>query len=285
MLDEMRLQEFLTGAAARLKPLTDDPALEARVLASHVTHHPSSWLLAHPDFYLSTEQAAALEALLLRRLDREPLPYVIGHWEFFGLDFDLTPQVLIPRPETELLVEAAIAWAQAHNPGRVIDVGTGSGCIAVTLAFHCPGLAVTATDISPQALAVARRNAAKHGVAERVALVECDLFPAGDAPSLTFDLIASNPPYIPTGTMKKTAVYGREPTLALDGGADGMTVLSRLLEGATGRLSPGGLLLVEFESGLRAAVQAEARKTFPLAEIEIRRDLLGLDRLLVLKNC
>jgi len=274
----------LNEAATRLGAMTDDPVLEARVLAAQVTHRPASWLLAHPESDLSPEQSAALETLLQRRLEGEPLPYVIGHWEFFGLDFDLTPDVLIPRPETELLVETAIAWAQIHNPLHAIDVGTGSGCVAVTLAFHCPGLAVSATDISAPALAVARRNAEKHGVAERLSLVQCDLFPAGDAPSNTFDLIVSNPPYIPTEIMKKTTVYGKEPTLALDGGTDGLAVISRLLDQATRRLSAAGLLLVEFESSLGAAVEADARRKFPLARTESRKDLLGLDRLLVVQN-
>lgn len=280
----MKLQDFLSDASKRLGSLTDDPALEARVLASHVTGRPSAWLLAHPELDLTADQASALEALLQRRLDGQPLPYVIGRWEFFGLDFDLTPDVLIPRPETELLLETAIAWAQIHHPARTIDVGTGSGCIAVALAFHCRDLAITATDISPAALALAHRNAQKHGVAERVAMVECDLFPAGDSPALKFDLIVSNPPYIPTEKMKQTPVYGREPTLALDGGADGLSVLSRLLEGAARRLSVGGLLLVEFESSLGAPVQATARENFPQAKIEIKKDLLGLDRLLAVQN-
>jgi methylase of polypeptide subunit release factors len=121
-------------------------------------------------------------------------------------------------------------------------------------------------------------------VAERLALVECDLCPLGDDPALTFDLILSNPPYIPTEKMKRTPVYGREPTLALDGGPDGLSVLSRLLEGAAPRLAAGGLLLVEFESSLGAPVQAAAREIFPLARIEIKKDLLGLDRLLVVQT-
>lgn len=274
----------MTDTSTRLGLLTDDPALEARVLASHVTGQPSAWLLAHPDSELPPDQASALQALLQRRVDGQPLPYLIGHWEFFGLDFDLTPEVLIPRPETELLVETAIAWAQVHHPARAIDVGTGSGCIAVALAFHCCDLAVTATDLSTAALAVSHRNARKHGVAERVALVECDLFPAGDDPALKFELILSNPPYIPTEKMKQTPVYGREPTLALDGGVDGLRVLSRLLEGAAGRLAAGGLLLVEFESSLGTPVQAAAREVFPLARIDIRKDLLGLDRLLAVQT-
>ena len=280
----MKLQDFLIDAAAQLRPLSDDPGVEARVLASHVTGRPPAWLLAHPDSDLSPDQASALEALLRRRLEGQPLPYLIGHWEFFGLDFDLTPDVLIPRPETELLVETAIAWAHANNPTRAIDVGTGCGCIAVALASHCPDLAITATDISPMALALAHRNAQKHGVAERVAPVECDLFPSGDNPDLNFELILANPPYIPTEKMKQTPVYGREPTLALDGGVDGLRVVSRLLEQAGGRLAAGGLLLVEFESSLRAPVEAQARERFPLAKIEIKKDLLGLDRLLVVQT-
>ena len=127
----MNLQDFFSDASKRLEPVTDDPGLEARVLASHVTGRPSAWLLAHPELDLTADQASALEALLQRRLDGQPLPYVIGHWEFFGLDFDLTPDVLIPRPETELLVETAIAWAQVHHPARTLSRGpsTSMRCV------------------------------------------------------------------------------------------------------------------------------------------------------------
>jgi HemK-like putative methylase len=161
-------------------------------------------------------------------------------------------------------------------------VGTGSGCIAIALAVHCPSLTLTATDLSSAALEVGRGNAHKHAVAGRITFMECDLFPAGP-PSL-FDLIVSNPPYIPTEVMKRTAVYGKEPTLALDGGADGLAVISRLLAEAGGQLAPAGLLLVEIESSLGAAVLYAARQRFPLAKIEIKKDLLGLDRLLVLET-
>lgn len=282
MPDELTLGAFLSTAATQLKGVADDPALEARLLAAHVIGRPSSWVLAHPELRLTPEQTAAPGGLLARRLAGEPLPYLLGHWEFFGLDFDLTPAVLIPRPETELLVATAIAWAQGHRAARAIDVGTGSGCIAIALAVHCPSLALTATDISPTALEVGRGNAHKLAVAGRITFVECDLFPA--EPPSPFDLIVSNPPYIPTEVMKRTAVYGKEPTPALDGGADGLAVISRLLAEAGGHLAPAGLLLVEIESSLGASVLSAARQRFPLAKIEIKKDLLGLDRLLVIET-
>jgi release factor glutamine methyltransferase len=272
----------LAEAGARLSRVADEPAREARLLASHVVGRPVTWVLAHPDFRLSSEQTAELERLIAERAEGEPLPYLLGHWEFYGLDFALTPDVLIPRPETELLVATAIAWAQGRPTVRAADLGTGSGCIAISLAVGCPQLTITATDISPAALGVARRNAGRHGVAERISFVECDLFPAESLPS--YDLIVSNPPYIPTDIMKRTAVYGKEPALAIDGGQDGLALISRVLEGAPARLTRGGMLLVEIEAGLGNAVLTLAAHGLPHAEVALLKDLAGLDRLLVVKT-
>ncbi len=171
--------------------------------------------MAHPEALLTPKRAAALETLVVRLESGEPLPYVLGSWEFFGLEFEVTPDVLIPRPETELLVERAIVWLQAHPDRRhAADVGTGSGCIGIALAANVPDLQVMATDISSAAVEMARRNAVKNGVGRRMEFLCCDLFP----PEVEFDLIVANLPYIPTKTLHKLPIYGREPTMALDGG-------------------------------------------------------------------
>jgi release factor glutamine methyltransferase len=268
---------LLADLSVRL--LSDTPGLDAQLLLAQVLNKPRSWVLAHPEIELTPARQKSLTKQLDRLTAGQPLPYVLGHWEFFGLDFQVDPDVLIPRPETELLVETALGWL--NRPGSaartMIDIGTGSGCIGIALAAQVPDLQVTATDISPQALEVARRNAAAHGLADRIAYHGCDLFPTEQE---TYDLIVANLPYIPSATLHELPVYGREPTLALDGGADGLSVLRRLLLAAPDRLRPGGLLLMEIEASQGAAVLSIACDSFQRAEIHLHKDLAGRDRLL-----
>jgi release factor glutamine methyltransferase len=290
----------------RLERFSDTPALDAQVLLAHVLDKPRAWLLAHPEATLTPTQERALEEALRQLESGVPLPYVLGKWEFFGLEFRVTPEVLIPRPETELLVERAIAWLRltlkrqakdsksAACPGRlareadlgmlqVIDIGTGSGCIAIALAVNVPGLQVVATDISPAAVEVARRNAKKFGVSRRVKFFCCDLFPSEKAFNIkpfTFNLIVANLPYIPTETLHNLPVYGREPTIALDGGADGLDVIRRLLAEVPLRLAPGGLILLEIEASQGAKVLSLVYNDFAEAKIHLHQDLSGHDRLL-----
>ncbi len=286
--------------SARLISLTDTPGLDAQVLLAYVLEKPRSWVLAHPEMRLTSSQSAKLEALIQRLERGEPLPYVIGRWEFFGLDFIVTPAVLIPRPETELLVERALSWLRQRLTVnhqailvksasadlatlRAVDVGTGSGCIAIALAVNMPGLQVAATDVSPTAVEVARRNAAKFGVSEGVKFSCCDLFPSEESSNTqlsTFDLIVANPPYIPSETLHGLRVYGREPTVALDGGADGLDIIRRLLAEAPRRLSLGGLILLEIEASHGPAVLSQAYDAFTEAGISLHQDLSGHDRLL-----
>jgi release factor glutamine methyltransferase len=255
-----------------------------QVLLAHVTGRNRAWVLAHPEAVLTPAQEQTFLALKARLDAGEPLPYLIGHWEFYGLDFDVTPDVLIPRPETELLIDSVLAWARERSAAgaglRLIDIGTGSGCIAVTLAARLPQAEIWATDLSAAALAIARRNAAKHGVTERITFREADLFPA-DLPPL--DLILSNPPYIPTPTLHGLAVYGREPTLALDGGPDGLAIIRRLLAESKRYLAPGGAIRIEIESGQGKTSYDLACSQYPGAQkIHIIPDLAGLDRLLAI---
>ncbi len=255
--------------------------LDAQVLLAHILERPRSWIAAHPEIEPEPVQLAALQEALHKLEAGAPLPYVLGHWEFFGLDFDLTPAVLIPRPETELLVERALSWLTAHpSRRRAVDVGAGSGCIAVTLAKHIPDLQVTATDISGEALEVARRNAGKHGLANRIQFIQADLldFPA-DIRYSTFDLLTANLPYIPTRTLHGLAVFNREPSLALDGGADGLSLVRRLIEAAPGRLSRPALALLEIEAAQGEKVRALAAHAFPESKTQIHQDLAGRDRL------
>ena len=275
---------LLFDVATQLIPISDTPALDASVLIAHIVDKPRTWVLAHPELTLSAEQQRRLDESLTRLEKGESFPYVLGHWEFFGLEFEITPDVLIPRPETELLVEKAIAWLQG-SPGRctVADVGTGSGTIAVSIAVHVPSTDILATDISRRALEVARRNARKFKVEERIEFVECDLLPARLSAArvgLSMDLICANLPYIPTLTLHQLPIFGREPTLALDGGPDGIDLIRRLLKITPEWLSPRGRMLLEIESSHGPQVLNLAQRQFPEAMIQLHQDLARQDRLL-----
>ena len=267
----------LAGITPRLERLSQTPGLDAQVLLARVLQKPRAWVLAHPEAPLTRTRAAALETLVRGLEGGKPLPYLLGSWEFFGLQFEVTPDVLIPRPETELLVERAIAWLRA-NPSRrrAADVGTGSGCIAVSLAANLPDLRVMATDLSPAALKVAGRNAGKCKVAGRVEFCCCDLFPD----RVGFDLIVANLPYVPTRQLQELPICGCEPALALDGGPDGLTVIRRLLAQVPDRLVPGGLLLMEIEASQGPRILSLAYDAFSEAEIHLHQDLAERDRLL-----
>jgi release factor glutamine methyltransferase len=288
-LRSTNLREILDATATRLSPLSDTPQLDAEVLAAHVLDKERTWLLAHDDTPFDPQTLSALENSIQRLEDGEPLPYVLGHWEFFGLDFDLTPDVLIPRPETELLVERAIPWLQASSKRRAIaDIGTGSGCIAVSIATHVPSAHILATDVSGAALEVARRNARKHHVEGQIEFIECDILPLPNPSSppgngqgvREFDLMCANLPYIPTGKLHILPIYGREPTLALNGGDDGLDLFRRLLALAPDRLAPGGRMLLEIEATRGTTALSLAYDAFEEAEIHLYQDLARRDRLL-----
>ena len=277
----------LSDITARLAPTSDTPALDASVLLAHILNKPRTWVMAHPELTLTTQQQKQLDDSLARLERGESFPYVLGHWEFFGLEFDLTPDVLIPRPETELLVEKAIAWLQESPMRRTVaDVGTGSGVIAISIATHVPGVHVLATDISNQALEVARKNAIKFEVIDRIDFMQCDLLPSHTDPVSTerhFDLICANLPYIPTGTLRNLPIYGHEPTLALDGGIDGMEAIRRLLDIAPGWLAPNGVILLESEATQGMQALNSACAMFSEATIHLHQDLSGRDRLLEIR--
>ncbi len=284
---EMSLGELITAIAPGLK--SDWPQLDASVLLAHILDKPRTWILAHPEAHLSAPQLAALEESIARLEAGIPLPYILGHWGFFDLDLIVTPDVLIPRPETELLVEKAIIWLQASPERRAIaDVGTGSGCIAVSIAVHVPDVHILATDLSRAALEVARRNALKYHLEHKIDFVECDILPHPVAPLLTgeglevraFDLICANLPYIPTEKLHSLPVYGREPALALDGGPDGLDPFRKLFHLAPDWLAPGGRMLLEIEATRGTSILSLAYDTFSEAEMHLHQDLTGRDRLL-----
>lgn len=273
---EITIQELLPQLSRQLHQFSETANLDAQVLVAHTLEKPRTWILAHPEAPLNTTQYNKIIRAANRMEHGEPLPYVIGHWEFYGLDFNLTPSVLIPRPETELLVEQGIKWLRLHPPQhKVVDVGTGSGCIGIAMAKNIPDLRLLLTDISLEALSVAKINAEKYGLLDRLEFLQADLLDGVPGP---FDLICANLPYIPTPKMRKLPVSDREPRLALDGGLSGTEVISRLLGQAKGQLVSGGLMLLEIESSHGDEVKTLAKYHYPASKVQILKDLSGLDR-------
>jgi release factor glutamine methyltransferase len=277
--------QALQAIAVRLAPSSDTPSLDAQVLLAQILERSRSWVLAHPEAGLDAGQAQRLESAVRRLEAGEPLPYVLGHWEFFGLDFEVTPAVLIPRPETELLVEQALSWLQARRERQAggagaqmaVDLGTGSGCIAISLAVQVPELHILACDVSLAALHVAARNTQRHQVAGSVFCIQADLLPGLRG---ALDLVCANLPYIPSAVLQDLPVGRSEPWLALDGGADGLVQVKRLLGQLQGRMAAGGLALLEIEASQGRAVQVLAKQFFPGRRVQVLRDLAGLERLL-----
>ncbi len=256
----------------------DSEPIDASLLLMHVLDVDRAALLTHPERELTPEQTALFRALILQRAAGVPVPYLTGTRAFYDLEFAVTPDVLIPRPETEHLIESALQWARGRRDLRLVDVGTGSGAIAVTLAVHLPEAHVWAVDVSAAALDVARQNAIRHGVADRITLVRGDLLEPLIAADQPADLIAANLPYIASDELKTLPVAQHEPWLALDGGADGLDLIRRLLVQAPRVLAQDGLLLVEIAAGQGARVRSLAETAFPSAPIRIIYDYAGHDR-------
>jgi release factor glutamine methyltransferase len=274
--------KLLSEARRALQSVSLEPGLEAELLLADTLGRDRTWVLAHPEAGLEAEPAARFRMRLGRLLAGEPLPYVLGWWEFYGRRFQLTPDVLIPRPETELLMEAALTYlASRPDHRRAADIGSGSGCLAVSLACEVGDLRLVATDLSREALLVAQSNARDHGVQGRIGFVQADLLGALTGP---LDLVCANLPYIPTSTLLGLAVGRREPRLALDGGEDGMHLIRRLLRQLEGVLAQGGQALLEIEAGGGEAALAASASAAPDAHLQLRQDLSGHDRLLVIER-
>jgi release factor glutamine methyltransferase len=257
----MTLREALTVAAAEFAA---DPHLhatatrDAELLLLHTLQIPRVTLIAHPDRELTPTQHIAYEKSIARRLQHEPVQYITGEQEFYGLPLKVTPAVLIPRPETEHLVEAVLKALPANYPLKIADIGTGSGAIAIALAVHLPQAAITALDISTDALDIALANAREHNVSNRIRFLQSDLLSAVDHETTTFDAIVSNPPYIPE-TDRATLhpqVRDHEPPTALFAGETGLDIYRRLIPQAHTALKPQGLLALEIGHGQEADLTA-----------------------------
>lgn len=255
----------------------EEAALDARLLAQRLLGWDAARLMTHGDEAASPEFAHDYEGLVARRVFREPLAYITGSREFWNLDIEVTPAVLIPRPETELLIEIALEHFDHPQPIRILDVCTGSGCVAVGLGREFPKAALVASDISQDALDVARRNLARYGVSSRTQLVKADLLDGVDGP---FDLIVSNPPYVPTvdapGLQPEVREY--EPPAALFAGEDGLQIVRRLVVQAAAALARDGILVFEFGAGQDDAVRSIVRAVSSLTLLELKHDLQDIPR-------
>jgi release factor glutamine methyltransferase len=277
--DTWTIRKVLTWTTQHFeKRQVDSPRLTAEVLLAYVLKADRVRLYVDLERPLSKEELASFRALIERRMGGEPTQYLTGVKEFYNRPFKVDARVLIPRPETELLVEAALHALPKDAPSQALDVCTGSGCIAISLAAERPQATVLATDLSADACALARENAEKLGVGDRVSILQGDLFAPVPADA-RFALIVSNPPYISSGEIPSlSAEVRREPHMALDGGADGLVVLRRVIEGARRLLQAGGLLAMEMAETQGSAVK-ELLQAAGFVDVRVEKDLERRDRL------
>jgi release factor glutamine methyltransferase len=269
------LKDILNTAAERLHDLPS-ARRDAELLLMRAAGRDRAWLMTHADAELTAEQISKFEGWVARRVRQEPVQYILGETEFYGLALRVTPDVLSPRPETEHLVEAVLARVSHDAVVRICDMGTGSGAIAVALAHALPRAEVTALDISVVALEIAKENAARHGVGGRIRFVESDLLSA--VRSERFDVVVSNPPYVRDDEVLEMQVREFEPRGALFAGATGLEVYERLIPEAREALVPGGWLLMEIGHGQRDAVANLLRDW---DGVEFVTDLQGIPRVAI----
>ena len=266
----MTLRDFM-----RALPALSLPRNETRLLLSHVLHRDHAWLAAHDDYEFAVDELVQIIALAARRVAGEPIAYVLGERDFYGRTFRCSPAALIPRPETEMLIDRALVRLTTDASPHVLDVGTGTGCIAITLALERPNGIVAALDISPDALGLARDNA-QH-LQANVTFTQSNWF-AAIAPTPQFDVILSNPPYIVPGDAHLTQGDLRfEPAIALADAVDGLESYRQLARGAQRRLKPGGVLIVEHGYDQGESVPALLRAA-GFTQVVMRRDLAGHPR-------
>ena len=280
----MNVWEALQQGRSLLAQVSDEGDIEAEMLLRECLSLDRTRLYARLGEELSTEQEEAYRGLIVRRMVYEPAAYILGHKEFFGLEFEVTPAAIIPRPETERLVEIAIDFSRRQAGLKIADVGTGCGAIAVSIAHTVPEASIVAVDLSADALALAQRNAERHRVQRRIRFVQGDLVAPLDGTA--FGLIAANLPYVRTSEWEQLPreIREHEPRDGLDGGPDGLQVITRLLQQAPAHLAPGGLLLAEIDDRQGWATTDLAREAFPSAGVELRRDLSGRDRVLTVQT-
>jgi release factor glutamine methyltransferase len=276
----MTLKQAIDRARSSLSANNiEDALLESELLLRHVLKISQTQLYLDIDRELSPKREKTFRNLIRRRLKGEPTAYITGHREFYGLDFRVNPDVLIPRPESELLVEKALQIARHHSLATIAEIGTGCGAIAISLAINLPQAKIYATDISAPALKVARANCQKHGVTRRVHLLPGNML---DPLPETVDLIVANLPYIKESELPVYFPVSLEPVLALNGGPDGLDKIRQLCRQLNDKLRPGGYLLLEMGQGQQKAVTTLLSRLFPSAQIEVIPDLSSIDRVVSL---
>lgn len=268
------IADLLQEAVTQLTPVSDSARLDAQLLLSAALGRDRAYVLAYREVVPTPEQIAQFEAWLARRVAGEPIAYIFGRRGFYDREFRVTPDVLIPRPETEHLIEEALQFAVDHRPLVAVDVGTGSGAIAVTFKGNCRQSTVYAVDVSPDALEVAKSNAGELAIT----FFEGDLLQPLIEREIQVDLLIANLPYIPHDEMLELAVSQYEPHLALDGGADGLRLIERLLNDAPAVCRAGACILLEVGAGQSRAVIAIGRAVFPDATWDVVYDYAGYDR-------
>jgi release factor glutamine methyltransferase len=274
----MTMKETLRQATDRLAGRDiEDARLESEILLRQVLQLSRVELYQELDRKLAPKEADDFQCLIQRRLSGEPTAYITGHREFYGLDFQVNRHVLIPRPETELLVERALALAQERSPASIADIGTGCGAVAVSLAINLPQSSIYATDISAAALEIARANCRRHGVSNRITLLTGDLLAPLPEP---VDLIVANLPYVNEEEVSQTNTSRFEPETALNGGRDGLDEIRRLCRDLATKIRAGGSLLLEIGEGQGRPLTAFLWELLPAVEIELTPDLSGIDRVL-----
>ena len=276
----MKLRQALKQAEGTLSTAgIDDALLESEVLLMHTLEVDRVKLYIEIDGELTSKQYEDYFTLIQRRLEGEPSAYITGRREFYGLDFFVTQDVLIPRPETELLVEKAINLAEERSYKTIIDAGTGSGVVAVCLALYLPDAAIYATDISSQALELASRNCRKHNVENRITLLEGNLLEPLPEP---IDMIVGNLPYVRNTDMQLVNTAGHEPEVALKGGEDGLEYIIAIIGQSVSKLLRGGSILLEVGQGQSQAASRQLKGIYPYGEVDIFRDLAGIERVVSL---
>jgi release factor glutamine methyltransferase len=265
-----------------ISPHSDSPLQDSLVLLSWITGLSKEKILAYPEIALDQDQISKLSLAVKKYNSGFPLPYITGVREFQKLTFQVNPQVLIPRPETETLVDLASTWLQEQDcPNRTLDLGTGSGCIGISLAKYHPALQIVAADINFYSLKVAKENARFHQVADQITFIQTDLLQGIFS---RFDLITANLPYIPREKLARLKALRYEPQIALDGGVDGLYWIRKFLQKAPEHLNPGGAALLEIDEDTGLEAENTAREFFPQAKIIIEKDLSGLDRFLIIRT-
>lgn len=274
----MTIAESLIIAANGLRGVgIDQPERESASLLMFALGRDRTFLIAHSEYELSEPESRLFNEIIDRRKKREPFQHIVGRQEFYGLDFEVSPDVLIPRHETELLVDAAIEILKEKENARVLDIGTGSGCIVVSIIHNVPTASAVAVDISEKALSVAKTNAETNNVAGRIEFRPSDIF--GAVGRQTFDVIVSNPPYIPAGDIAglQSEVRDFDPLIALTDGGDGLSIIRRIVDDAPRFLNKNGTLLIEMGFGQAAAVGA-MYDPVQWYEPEFLNDLQGIAR-------